>query len=77
MSPVPAQPGRGRRAIVSAMRNEGLWLLEWLAYHKAIGFDPIFVATNDCTDDELAKWGIEPPVGEPRPVVAPTFATVR
>lgn len=50
MSPVPAQPGRSRRAIVSAMRNEGLWLLEWLAYHKAIGFDPIFVATNDCTD---------------------------
>jgi len=29
------------------------------------------------TDDELARWGIEPPVGEPRPVVAPTFATVR
>ncbi len=32
------------------MRNEGLVLVEWLAYHRVIGFDPVIVATNDCTD---------------------------
>jgi len=41
---------RTRRAIVVCVRNEGLWLLEWIAYHRAIGFDRLFVASNDCTD---------------------------
>jgi hypothetical protein len=42
--------GRGRRAIVTTMKNEGPFILEWLAYHRAIGFDDILVYTNDCTD---------------------------
>lgn len=42
--------GRGRCAIVTTMKNEGPFILEWLAYHKAIGFDDIIVYTNDCTD---------------------------
>ena len=37
-------------AIAACMRNEGQFLLEWVAYHRAIGFDRVFVATNDCTD---------------------------
>ncbi|MCV2870105.1 glycosyltransferase family 2 protein [Defluviimonas sp. WL0002] len=37
-------------ALVSCMRNEGLFLLEWLAYHRALGLDHIVVVTNDCTD---------------------------
>lgn len=48
--------GRGRRAIVTTMKNEGPFILEWLAYHRAIGFDDILVYTNDCddgTDDML------------------------
>jgi hypothetical protein len=32
------------------MRNEGIHVLEWLAYHKVIGFGPIVVCTNDCDD---------------------------
>lgn len=32
------------------MRNEGMHLLEWVAYHRAIGFDRVVVATNDCDD---------------------------
>lgn len=39
-----------RHAIAACMRNEGQFLLEWVAYHRAIGFDRVFVATNDCTD---------------------------
>ena len=42
--------GRGRCAIVTTMKNEGPFILEWLAYHRAIGFDDIIVYTNDCTD---------------------------
>ncbi|MBL4929798.1 glycosyltransferase family 2 protein [Fuscibacter oryzae] len=39
-----------KHAVLASARNEGLWLLEWVAYHRAIGFDLVFVATNDCTD---------------------------
>lgn len=46
----PVPKGRGRRAIVTTMKNEGPFILEWLAYHRAIGFDDILVYTNDCTD---------------------------
>ncbi|MCT2538363.1 glycosyltransferase family 2 protein [Sedimentimonas flavescens] len=44
-------PGKtGRRAIVTTMKNEGPFILEWLAYHRAIGFDDFLIYTNDCTD---------------------------
>ena len=40
----------GRRLLVASVRDEGPWLLEWLAYHRAIGFDDIWVWSNDNTD---------------------------
>lgn len=52
-----------RAAVLACMRNEGAFLLEWLAYHRVIGFDPVIVATNQCTDgsdallDRLAAAG--------------------
>ncbi len=36
--------------LISAQKNEGPFLLEWVAYHKVMGFDRIVVASNDCTD---------------------------
>lgn len=36
--------------LVSCMRNEAPFLLEWVAYHSVLGFDRIFVYTNACTD---------------------------
>lgn len=39
-----------RQILFSAQRNEGPFLLEWLAYHLVIGFDRIVVVSNDCTD---------------------------
>lgn len=32
------------------MRNEGMFVVEWLAHHLVCGFDGIFVYTNDCLD---------------------------
>lgn len=39
-----------RNVVFSAVKNEGSTLLEWVAYHRLIGFDTIYVASNDCTD---------------------------
>lgn len=56
-----APPPRRERAVVACMRNEGLILLEWAAYHLSIGFDRLFIVTNDCDDgtdamaDRLAR----------------------
>lgn len=36
--------------LLSAMRNEGPDVLEWVAWHRMVGFDRIIVWTNDCTD---------------------------
>lgn len=32
------------------MKNEAPFILEWVAHQKALGFDHIWVATNDCAD---------------------------
>lgn len=36
--------------LVSCMRNEAPFILEWVAHHLAIGFDEITIISNDCTD---------------------------
>lgn len=36
--------------IVTAMKNEGPYVLEWVAHHLATGFDSFIVMTNDCDD---------------------------
>ena len=44
--------------ILSMMKDEGHSLVEWVAYHKHIGFDNICVYTNNCgdgTDDMLIR----------------------
>lgn len=54
-----AKPGKavegGATCIVTCMKNEGPFILEWVAYHRAIGVENFLVYTNDCTDgtDEL------------------------
>lgn len=46
------KPPRGDNsvAIVTCMKNEGPFILEWIAYHRAIGVTGFLVYTNDCTD---------------------------
>ncbi|MEO9518259.1 MAG: glycosyltransferase family 2 protein [Paracoccaceae bacterium] len=53
-----------RALIVTCMRNEAPFLLEWIAYHKLIGFTDFLVYSNDCEDgtdlmlDRLAENGV-------------------
>ena len=39
-----------RTFLFSCMRNEAAYALEWVAYHRMIGFERIVICTNDCTD---------------------------
>ncbi len=41
---------RAQYTILSMMKDEGHSVLEWVAYHRHIGFDNICVYTNDCSD---------------------------
>lgn len=49
---------------VTSVRNEGLYLLEWIAHHKAAGVSDFLIYSNDCDDgtnrmlDLLAQAGI-------------------
>ncbi|MFN4158619.1 MAG: glycosyltransferase family 2 protein [Gemmobacter sp.] len=45
-----AEATNGRTAIVTTMKNEGPFILEWLAWHRAIGVQDFLIYTNDCTD---------------------------
>lgn len=37
--------------IITCMKNEAPFILEWVAHHRAIGFDHMLVFTNDCDDE--------------------------
>jgi len=39
-----------KRLIVTCMKNEAPFILEWVAYHRSIGFTDFLVFTNDCDD---------------------------
>jgi Glycosyl transferase family 2 len=39
-----------RKVLFSAMKNEAPFVLEWIAYHKAIGFDEIVICSNPSND---------------------------
>ncbi|MEL6679656.1 MAG: glycosyltransferase family 2 protein, partial [Pseudomonadota bacterium] len=61
----PAEPfSNDRVLVVTTMKNEGPFLLEWLAYHRSIGVTDTLVYTNDCADgtdamfDRLQEMGL-------------------
>ena len=41
---------RAKAHLISCIRNEGPFLLEFVAHHLVLGFDRIFIAANDCDD---------------------------
>lgn len=53
-----------RYLAVLTVRNEGAFLLEWLAHHRAVGFTDFLVFSNDCDDgtdlmlDRLDQMGL-------------------
>lgn len=50
--------------IVSTMKNEGPYIIEWIAHNLSIGFDGFLIFTNDCDDltdrilDRLEEMGL-------------------
>lgn len=58
---------------VVTVRNEGAFLLEWLAHHRTIGFTDFLVFSNDCQDgtdlmlDRLAQMGMVHHLPNPGP----------
>lgn len=42
---------------VTCLRNEGPYLVDWLAHHRALGLGEVLAYTNDCADgtDDLAR----------------------
>lgn len=61
-----------RRLIITTMRNEAPFILEWLAYHRLIGFTDFLIFSNDCSDgtdamlDRLDHLGLITHVPNPR-----------
>lgn len=56
----------------TVMRNEGPFILEWLAYHRRIGVTDFLIYTNDCEDgtdallDRLQEMGLVAHLDNPR-----------
>ncbi len=57
--------------VVAIAKNEGRFLLEWIAYHRLIGASAVLVYTNDCEDgspellDRMQQLGLA--LHEPNP----------
>lgn len=80
-APFPDASPRAPAAVFACMRNEGVFVLEWLAYHRVIGFDRVVVCSNDCDDgsdlllDALAAGGALDHLPNPVPAGARPQAT--
>ncbi|MXQ08206.1 FkbM family methyltransferase [Alphaproteobacteria bacterium GH1-50] len=65
--------------IVTCMRNEAPFILEWIAYHRSIGIQNFIVFTNDCDDgtdvllDRLDEMGIVTHLPNPAGVADSTY----
>ncbi|MEM8752397.1 MAG: glycosyltransferase family 2 protein, partial [Pseudomonadota bacterium] len=61
---MPESRAGARRLIITSMKNEGPHIVEWVAYHRVIGFTDFLVYTNDCEDgtdamlDRLQAMGV-------------------
>ncbi|TNF23072.1 MAG: glycosyltransferase family 2 protein [Rhodobacteraceae bacterium] len=57
MPPRVLPPGSTGNVIVGCMKNEAPYILEWVAYHRAIGVDNFLIYTNGCEDgtDEILQ----------------------
>ncbi len=61
---IAPRPRGGSVTVVTAMKNEGPFILDWIAHNRSIGIDRHLVYTNDCDDgtepllDALAEAGV-------------------
>jgi hypothetical protein len=54
LAPPATPPADPRILIVTAMKNEAPFILEWIAYNRLIGVDHFLIYTNDCSDNTVA-----------------------
>lgn len=58
------EKGNSGNVIVGCMKNETPYIVEWIAYHRAMGVDNFVIYTNDCSDgtsellDRLQAMGV-------------------
>ena len=56
--------GNTGNVIVGCMKNEAPYIVEWVAYHRAMGVDNFLIYTNGCEDgttellDHLQEMGV-------------------
>lgn len=61
---IAPRSGKPRITLVSAMKNEGPFILDWIAHNRVLGVDHHLIYTNDCADgteavlDALAEAGV-------------------
>lgn len=61
------------RVVVTTMKDEGPFLLEWVAHYLTIGFDHFIINTNDCSDrtdriaTRLQEMGLATHIDNPGP----------
>ena len=61
---IPPRSDRNRVTVVSAMKNEGPFILDWIAHNRTIGIRHHLIYTNDCADgtdrllDLLSEAGV-------------------
>ncbi len=64
VKPRPLPPGNSGNVVVGCMKNEAPYIVEWVAYHRAMGVDNFLIYTNDCSDgtseilDRLQELGV-------------------
>ncbi|SEQ41302.1 glycosyltransferase family 2 protein [Thalassovita taeanensis] len=64
VAPRDLPPGNSGNVIVGCMKNEAPYIIEWVAYHRAIGVDNFLIYTNGCEDgtteilDRLQEMGV-------------------
>jgi hypothetical protein len=62
-----------RALAITSVKNEGAFLLEWIAHHQAVGFSDFLIFSNDCDDgtdlilDRLETMGVIVHVRNPGP----------
>lgn len=65
--------------IITCMKNEGPFILEWIAFHKSIGIHNFVIFTNHCTDgtdlllDRLDEMGIVTHLPNPAVMMEKTY----
>ncbi|MBQ1203671.1 MAG: glycosyltransferase family 2 protein [Loktanella sp.] len=71
LEPLAVAQANDNIVVLTSMKNEAPFILEWVAYHLAIGVKHFLVYTNDCTDnttdilDRLSELGIVTRVPNP------------